>query len=82
MSFGQAFSENQHSFRRLRITVVTEKIHDGKFMDSQFIITVRFGHMKSFPISNDQRKIPNRVFVAVLEHDENCALLYGVFIFG
>ena len=51
-------------------------------MDSQFIITVRFGRIQSFPISNDRRKIPNRGFVAVQEHDENCALLYGVFIFG
>ena len=51
-------------------------------MDSHFTITVRYGHMQSFLISNDQRKIPNRVFVAVQEHDENCALLYGVFIFG
>ena len=49
---------------------------------SQFIITVRFGRIQSFPISNDRRKIPNRGFVAVQEHDENCALLYGVFIFG
>ena len=46
------------------------------------IFTARSDQVWSSLNSNDQRKILNRVFVVVLEHDGNCVSLYGVFILG
>ena len=87
VSFGQIFSENRNHFGKSthsELQIRQRESTHGKFMDLQWnsrnhIFTARYDQVWSFLNSNDQRKILGRVFVAVLEHDENCVSLYGVF---
>ena len=50
-------------------------------MENSWIFIIRSDQVWSFLNSNDRRKIQGRVFVEVLEHDENCVSLYGVCFF-